>query len=507
MTAPDYLEKILNASVYDVAVETPLELAPNLSSRVGSRIWLKREDMQPVFSFKLRGAYNKIASLSPAKRGRGVICASAGNHAQGVALSARTIGCRAVIVMPTTTPAIKVDAVRKQGGEVVLAGDSFDEAYDHALKLEKAERLTFVHPFDDPEVIAGQGTIAMEVLRQHARHNGPIHAIFCCVGGGGLIAGVAAYIKRLRPEIRVIGVEAADADAMTQSLARGERVRLETVGLFADGAAVKRVGEETFRLCRQYVDEMIVVDNDAICAAIKDVFEDTRSILEPAGALAVAGAKEYARRHRVKGKNLVAVTSGANMNFDRLRFVAERAEVGEQREAVFAVTLPEHPGAYRKFVALIGQRSITEFNYRYHDAAAAHVFVGVQVSNRQEAHQLVCLLGRHGYAAIDLTDDEMAKLHLRYMVGGHAPQAENELLYRFEFPERPGALMHFLEQMSTGWNISLFHYRNHGADISRVLVGMQVPPADQAQFQNFLRRLGYRFWDETRNPAYKLFLG
>jgi len=505
MNPPDYLEKILNAQVYDVAVETPLELAANLSGRVGNPLWLKREDLQPVFSFKLRGAYNKIASLSPEKLKRGVICASAGNHAQGVALSAQKIGCRAVIVMPTTTPAIKVDAVKKRGGEAVLFGDSYDEAYAHARELEKAEKLTFVHPFDDPDVIAGQGTIGMEILRQHTRDRGAIHAVFCCVGGGGLIAGVAAYIKRLRPEIKVIGVEAVDADAMAQSLAKGERVKLDQVGLFADGAAVKLVGEETFRLCQQYVDEIVRVDTDALCAAIKDVFEDTRSILEPAGALAVAGAKEYARLHKLKGKNLVAVTSGANMNFDRLRFVAERAELGEQREAVFAVTLPEKPGSYRKFVALIGKHSITEFNYRYHDAGEAHVFVGVQVAGRADAAKLAEQWRKHGYPTLDLSDDEMAKLHLRHLVGGHAGVAD-ELLYRFEFPERPGALMHFLNRMSSGWNISLFHYRNHGADTGRVLVGMQVPPAEQAKFQAFLRELGYRYWDETNNPAVKLFL-
>lgn len=503
---PDYLEKILNAQVYDVAVETPLELAGNLSARVNNRIYLKREDMQPVFSFKLRGAYNKIASLSAEKLKRGVICASAGNHAQGVALSAAKIGCRAVIVMPTTTPQIKVDAVRRRGGEVVLAGTSYDEAYAHAVELEKAEKLTFVHPFDDPEVIAGQGTIGMEILRQHSRHKGPIHAVFCCVGGGGLLAGVAAYIKRLRPGIKVIGVETVDADAMTQSLAKGKRVRLDNVGLFADGAAVKYVGEETFRLCQEYVDEMILVDTDAVCAAIKDVFEDTRSILEPAGALALAGAKEYARQHKLKDKTLIAVTSGANMNFDRLRFVAERAEVGEQREALLAVTLPEIPGAYKKFVSLIGSRNITEFNYRYNDRREAHVFVGVQVTSRQEASKFVEQLKKHGYAAIDLSDDEMAKLHTRHLVGGHAPQVENELLYRFEFPERPGALMNFLNQMSAGWNISLFHYRNHGADYGRVLVGMQVPPADKDEFNTFLANLGYRYWDESENPAYRLFL-
>ncbi|PKO35636.1 MAG: threonine ammonia-lyase, biosynthetic [Betaproteobacteria bacterium HGW-Betaproteobacteria-7] len=508
---PDYLEKVLNAQVYDVAVETPLELAGNLSARVGNKISLKREDMQPVFSFKLRGAYNKIASLSAEKLKRGVICASAGNHAQGVALSAAQVGCRAVIVMPTSTPGIKIDAVRRRGGEVVLFGDSFDEACAHALELEKTEKLTFVHPFDDPEVIAGQGTVAMEILRQHSRHNGPIHAIFCAIGGGGLAAGVAAYIKRLRPEIKVIGVETFDADAMKQSLEKGHRVRLPQVGLFADGTAVKFVGEETFRLCKEYLDEVILVDTDAICAAIKDVFEDTRSILEPSGALAVAGAKEYARQNKLKDKNLIAVTSGANMNFDRLRFVAERAEFGEQREAVFAVTLPEKPGAYKKFLALIGKRNITEFNYRYNTDAEAHVFVGVQVAKREESLKLVDSLQKHGYPTLDLTDDEMAKNHIRHMVGGHAPQVcqngMSELLYRFEFPERPGALMNFLAQMSAGWNISLFHYRNHGADYGRVLVGMQVPAGDMGQFRDFLKNLGYAHWDESQNPAYKLFLG
>jgi threonine dehydratase len=508
---PDYLEKVLNAQVYDVAVQTPLEVAGNLSLRAGNKIILKREDLQPVFSFKLRGAYNKISSLSPEKLKRGVICASAGNHAQGVALSASKVGCRAVIVMPTSTPGIKVDAVKRFGGEAVLFGDSYDEAYAHALELEKSEKLTFVHPFDDPEVIAGQGTIAMEILRQHSRHNGPIHAIFCCVGGGGLIAGVAAYIKRLRPEIKIIGVEARDADAMTQSLAKGHRVRLNQVGLFADGAAVKLVGEETFRLCKEYVDEMILVDTDAICAAIKDVFEDTRSILEPAGALAVAGAKEYARQYKLKDKNLIAVTSGANMNFDRLRFVAERAEFGEQREAVFAVTLPEKPGAYKKFLGLIGKRNVTEFNYRYHTASEAHVFVGIQVADRKESLKLAESLQKHGYPTLDLTDDEMAKNHVRHMVGGHAPavceKGMKELIYRFEFPERPGALMNFLTQMSAGWNISLFHYRNHGADYGRVLVGMQVPPGDMGAFKTFLKNLGYAHWDESANLVYKLFLG
>lgn len=506
----DYLKRILNARVYDVAIETPLELATNLSARTNNQILLKREDMQPVFSFKLRGAYNKMAHLTPTQRKHGVICASAGNHAQGVALSAKRLGIRAVVVMPTTTPQIKIEAVKNRGSEVVLAGDSYDAAYAHALTLEKKHKLTFVHPFDDPDVIAGQGTIGMEILRQHPDS---IDAVFCCVGGGGLIAGIAAYIKQLRPEIKIIGVEAIDADAMTQSLAAKKRVRLETVGLFADGAAVKYVGEETFRLCQQYVDEMILVDTDAICAAIKDVFEDTRSILEPAGALAVAGAKAWATKHRTKGKTLVAIASGANMNFDRLRFVAERAEVGEKREALLAVTLPEKPGSYKQFLTLLDQRNITEFNYRYHHTGQAHVFVGMQVANAKETGSLVAQLKKQGYPALDLTDDEMAKLHIRHLVGGHAPKNEdktqqvNELLYRFEFPERPGALMNFLTKMSAGWNISLFHYRNHGADTGRVLVGMQVPREDSKAFAAFLKNLDYQFVDESNNPAYKLFLG
>ena len=502
-TPTDYLERILNAQVYDVAVETPLDLATNLSVRMHNRIYFKREDMQPVFSFKIRGAYNKMVKLSPQALKRGVICASAGNHAQGVALSAAKLGVRAVIVMPSTTPQIKIDAVKARGGEVVLVGESYSDAYAHALELEKAEKLTFVHPFDDPDVIAGQGTVGMEILRAHPQ---PIHAVFCCVGGGGLIAGVAAYIKRLRPETKIIGVEAVGADAMTQSLAAGKRVTLEQVGLFADGAAVKQVGEETFRLCQQYVDEMIIVDNDAICAAIKDVFEDTRSILEPAGALAVAGAKEYARRHKLRDKSLVAIASGANMNFDRLRFVAERAELGEQREALLAVTIPEKPGSFRKFINVLGKRSITEFNYRYADAERAHIFVGVSVHNRGEVSRLVEMLARHDLPALDLTDNELAKMHIRYMVGGRSPQAENEVIYRFVFPERPGALLNFLSNLHSDWNISLFHYRNHGSDYGRVLVGMQVPADDAAAFADFLERLGYQYAAETDNPAYRLFL-
>ena len=500
----DYLEKIRNARVYDVAKKTPLEFQPNLSARVDNRILLKREDMQPVFSFKLRGAYNKMANLSADALARGVIAASAGNHAQGVALSAQKLGCRAVIVMPTTTPQIKVDAVKSRGGEVVLFGDSYSDAYLHALELEKSEGLTFVHPYDDPDVIAGQGTIAMEILNEHPE---PIAAIFCCVGGGGLLAGIAAYVKQLRPEIKIIGVEAVDADAMTQSIKTGKRVMLEQVGLFADGAAVKQVGEHTFALCQEYVDEMILVDNDAICAAIKDVFEDTRSILEPAGALSVAGAKEYAKRHNLKGNTLIAIASGANMNFDRLRFVAERAEIGESREAVLAVTIPEKPGSFKTFCRLLSGRSITEFNYRYSDPKFAHIFVGLTIRDSNEPANLVKMLESHQLPAIDLTNNEVAKLHLRHLVGGHAPQAENEVIYRFEFPEKPGALMNFLDTMGHDWNISLFHYRNHGADYGRVLVGMQVPPEDRTEFKTFLDQLGYPYWDESKNPAYKLFLG
>ena len=500
----NYVEKIENSRVYDVAKKTPLEFQPNLSARIDNRVLLKREDMQPVFSFKLRGAYNKMANLPADALKRGVIAASAGNHAQGVALAAQKLGCKAVIVMPTTTPLIKVNAAKTRGAEVVLFGDSYSDAYVHALELEKSEQLTFVHPYDDPDVIAGQGTIGMEILQQYPQ---PIEAIFCCVGGGGLLAGVAAYVKALRPEIKIIGVEAKDAEAMTESLKQGERVVLEQVGLFADGAAVKQVGEHTFALCRQYVDDMIVVDNDAICAAIKDVFEDTRSILEPAGALAVAGLKAYAERKNLHSKTLVAVASGANMNFDRLRFVAERAEVGEKREAVLAVTIPEKPGAFKAFCRLLGNRNITEFNYRYSDPKEAHIFVGVAITDPAESAKLVADLQAQGLPALDLTDNEVAKLHLRHLVGGHAPQAEHEVVFRFEFPEKPGALMKFLDSMGHDWNISLFHYRNHGADFGRVLVGMQVPPNEQAEFAEFLQNLGYPYWDETENPAYKLFLG
>ena len=500
----DYLEKIRTARVYDVAVKSPLELAPNLSRRLENDLLLKREDVQGIFSFKLRGAYNKMANLPSPLLTSGVIAASAGNHAQGVALSAKRLGVNATIVMPATTPDIKVAAVKSLGATVVLHGDSYDEAYHHALSLEKQHGLTFVHPYDDPMVIAGQGTIGMEIVEQHPSS---IDAIFVPVGGGGLIAGVAAFVKSVRPETKIIGVEPTDANAMCLSLQAGSRVTLPQVGLFADGVAVKQVGEEPFRLCQQFVDEIILVDADAICAAIKDVFEDTRSILEPAGALSVAGAKAYVAREGIKGKQLVAIASGANMNFDRLRHIAERAELGENREAILAVTISEKPGSFKAFCALLGNHSITEFNYRYADSKNAHVFVGIQVQNREEIATIITTLEQHNLKASDLTNNEMAKLHVRHLVGGRAPQAEHETLYRFEFPERPGALLKFLNSMSHNWNISLFHYRNHGTDYGRVLVGLQVPPQDKLAFAKFLDNLGYAYCDESDNLAYKLFLG
>lgn len=505
MKTTDYLERILRATrVYDVAMESPLQQVPSLSLRLGNDVLLKREDLQPVFSFKLRGAYNKMASLPASARKRGVITASAGNHAQGVALAAQRMGIHALVVMPVTTPTIKVDAVRARGGEVVLHGVSYSEAQEHAANLARTKGFTFVHPYDDPDVIAGQGTIAMEILRQHPH---PLEAIFVPVGGGGLISGIAAYVKRLRPEIRIIGVQPRDSDAMRQSLAVNKRVRLDQVGLFADGVAVRQVGVETFRLCRAWVDEIVTVDTDALCAAVKDVFDDTRAILEPAGALSIAGLKQVVGRDRLKGKALVAIASGANTNFDRLRFIAERAELGEQREAVFAATIPEEPGSFKRFCELLGDRAVTEFNYRFSDEKRAHVFVGVSVSHAGEVRDLLKRLKAQGIRTLDLSDNEMAKLHVRHLVGGRAPQARHETLYRFEFPERPGALIRFLGSMSAAWNISLFHYRNHGADYGRVLVGLQVPPQDKKAFQHFLEQLGYPWAEETHNPAYALFLG
>jgi len=507
MPALEYLRRILTARVYDVAIESPLEEAPRLSERLGNRVLLKREDLQPVKSFKLRGAYNKMARLPREELRRGVIAASAGNHAQGVAMAAQTLGCRAVIVMPVTTPQVKVEAVRSRGAEVVLYGDSYSDAYAHAVALQGKHKLSFVHPFDDPDVIAGQGTVAMEILRQHhPGDQGPIHAVFVAIGGGGLIAGVGAYVKALAPEIKVIGVQTVDSDAMARSLAAGRRVTLHDVGLFSDGTAVRQVGEETFRLCKQCVDEIVLGDTDAICAAIKDVFQDTRSILEPAGALAIAGMKMYAAREKLKGKTLVAIAGGANMNFDRLRFVAERTEVGEAREALFAVTIPEERGSFKRFCELVGRRSVTEFNYRISEASAAHVFVGIGTSNAGDNEKLARNFRSHGYATVDLTHDELAEEHVRYMVGGKSALASGEVIYRFEFPERPGALMKFLTSMSPSWNISMFHYRNQGADYSRVLVGLQMPKGERKAFREFLSNLGYRHWEETDNPAYRLFL-
>ncbi|AKJ31473.1 threonine ammonia-lyase, biosynthetic [Caldimonas brevitalea] len=499
----DYLQKILNAKVYDVAIESELGLARNLTARLGNEVWLKREDNQPVFSFKLRGAYNKMAHLTPAQLKRGVICASAGNHAAGVALSASRLGCRAVITMPVTTPQVKIDGVRALGGEVVLHGDSYSDAYLHAVELQKKHGLTFVHPFDDPEVIAGQGTIAMEILRQH---QGPIDAIFVAIGGGGLISGVANYVKAVRPEIKIIGVQMNDSDAMVRSVRHNKRVQLPDVGLFSDGTAVKLVGEETFRIARELVDDYVVVDTDAVCAAIKDVFQDTRSIVEPAGAMSIAAIKQYVERHRCKGKTFVAITCGANMNFDRLRFVAERAEVGEEREAVFAVTIPEERGSFRRFCELVEQRSVTEFNYRISDSQQAHVFVGLTTANRGESAKLAAMFKKQGFPTLDLTHDELAKQHVRHMVGGRSELAKDERLYRFIFPERPGALMKFLSSMHPDWNISLFHYRNQGADYGRILVGIQVPKGDKKAFQQFLDTLAYPYVEETDNPVYRLFL-
>jgi threonine dehydratase len=503
MKREDYLERILRARVYDVAIESPLELAPALSRRLGNRLLLKREDLQPVFSFKLRGAYNKMASLPRERLKKGVIAASAGNHAQGVALAAQKLGCRAVIVMPVTTPKIKVEAVAGRNAKVVLHGDSYDEAYAEAVRLRRRHGLTFVHPYDDPDVIAGQGTIGMEILRQSEQ---PIDAVFVAVGGGGLISGIAAYIKHLKPGIRVIGVEPDDSDAMTRSLEAGRRVKLEHVGQFADGVAVKQVGKETFRLARKLVDEMVLVDTDEICAAIKDVFEDTRVVLEPAGALAIAGAKAWVERRGARGKTLVAVACGANTNFDRLRFVAERAEVGEHREAVLGVTLPEARGSFRRFCRALGGRNITEFNYRMSDPSEAHIFVGVTVRDRVETRRIVRSLRGAGFRTLDMSTDEVAKGHMRHMIGGHLAPGGGELLYRFEFPERPGALMKFLTAMNPSWNISLFNYRNTGADYGSILVGLQVPRREMGDFRRFLARLGYPAADETKNPAYRLFL-
>ncbi len=499
-----YLERILRADIYGVARETPLEDMPLLSQELGQRILLKREDLQPVFSFKIRGAYNKIARLDPAVRARGVICASAGNHAQGVALAARTLGTRSVIVMPVTTPEIKSRAVARIGGEVILDGASVDEALARAQAMAEDEGLVFVHPFEDPDVIAGQGTIALEILRQRG---GAVDAIFVPVGGGGLIAGIAAYVKALWPHIRVIGVQPEDAASMHASLAAGRPVSLDEVGLFADGVAVRRVGAETLRIARTSVDEVILVSVDDICAAILDIYQDTRSIAEPAGALAVAGLKAYASRSEKAGQTLVAVLSGANVNFDRLRHISERAEIGREREALFAVTIDERPGSLRRFCEIVGKRAITEFNYRYADSGAARIFVGLELQEGgDERRRLRARLTEAGLAVVDMTKNELAKLHVRYMVGGAGGAALGERLYRFHFPERPGALLEFLERMGQRWNISLFHYRNHGSAFGRVLMGLQVPPGGDPEFRAFLDAVDFPHIDETGNPVYRLFL-
>jgi threonine dehydratase len=501
----DYIRAILSARVYDVAIESPLDAMPRLAQRLGAAVRLKREDLQPVFSFKLRGAYNKMAGLPKEALDRGVICASAGNHAQGVALAAQKLGVKATIVMPKTTPDIKVQAVRSRGGRVVLHGESFDEAYAHARQIEAEKGQTFIHPYDDPDVIAGQGTVGMEILRQHPD---PIDAIFVPIGGGGLAAGIAVFVKFLRPEVKVFGVEPDDAASMAEAIAADSRVILNQVGLFADGVAVRQAGEETFRLCKSLLDGVVTVSTDEICAAVKDIFEDTRAIAEPSGAVSLAGLKAYVERGDARGGALVAINSGANMNFDRLRHIAERAELGEKREALLSVTIPEKPGSYRRFIQLLGKRAITEFNYRYADPEKAEIFVGVHLdSGGEDKRQILALLAEHGYPVLDMSDNELAKLHVRYMVGGKTRGMEGERIFRFQFPERPGALLKFLTSLSGGWNISLFHYRNHGADYGRVLAGIQVPADEHDQLKRRLDDLGYPYWEETDNPAYRAFLG
>ena len=500
-----YVKKILTSRVYDVAVETPLQTARQLSERLGNKVWLKREDLQPVFSFKIRGAYNKLTQLTAEERARGVVTASAGNHAQGLALAAKVLGVKATIVMPKTTPEIKVEGVRSRGGKVVLHGDSFPEALAYSLKLVDEKGYVYIHPYDDPHTIAGQGTVAMEILRQHP---GPLDAIFVPVGGGGLIAGIAAYVKYLRPEIKVIGVEPDDSNCLQAAMAAGERVVLPTVGIFADGVAVAQIGQHTFEICKDYVDEVITVSTDEICAAIKDIYDDTRSITEPAGALGVAGIKKYVETRGVTGQTLVAIDSGANVNFDRLRHVAERAELGEGREAIIAVTIPEKPGSFKAFCEAVGKRQITEFNYRYHSGREAHIFVGVQTHPENDPRSaLIASLTSQGFPVLDLTENELAKLHIRHMVGGHAAKVSDEVVFRFEFPERPGALFNFLNKLGGRWNISMFHYRNHGAADGRVVAGLQVPADERHLVSAALEAIGYPYWDESDNPAYKLFLG
>ena len=501
----DLIQKIENSKVYDVAIESSLDAAPILSARLSNHILLKREDQQCVFSFKLRGAYNKIAHLPKDEQTRGVIAASAGNHAQGVALAANKLNIAATIVMPRTTPSIKVEAVTRLGGKAILFGDTYDEAHQHSLQLAEKFKLTYVHPYDDIDVIAGQGTVAMEILKQHP---GKIDAIFIPIGGGGLVAGMAAYIKYYRPEIKIVGIEPQDAPTMHAAMQANERVELEQVGIFADGVAVRQVGKNTFAIAKNLIDEVILVSTDEICAGIKDIFDETRTLVEPAGALSIAGIKRYIAREKVTDQTLIGINCGANINFDRLRHVAERAELGERRECLFAVTIPEQPGSFLKFCRILGTRGITEFNYRYAGSNAAHIFVGVKVEDAdQEKSQLLAVMNKNGYAALDISENEMAILHLRHMVGGHNQELRDEKIFRFEFPERPGALLQFLETMGQDWNISLFHYRNHGAAYGRVLVGIQVPIGEQERFNEYLLKLGYRYWEESNNPVYKLFLG
>ncbi len=501
--AQDYLQRILTARVYDVANDTSLDYAGNLSRHLKHSIWLKREDKQPIFSFKIRGAYNKMARLPASVLQRGVVAASAGNHAQGVALSGQTLGCPVTIFMPRTSPEIKVKSVRSLGARVKLVGDSYAEASEQAKRYCKRYGIRMIPPYDDPDIIAGNGTIGLEILRQHA---GRIDAIFVPVGGGGLIAGIAAYVKQIDGKVKVIGVEPEDSDAMYRSILAGRRIQLKEVGIFADGVAVKQVGIETFKLVKQHVDKIVTVSTDQICAAIKDIFEDTRTIVEPSGALAVAGIKSYIQSGLKQRKNLVAILSGANMNFDRLRHVSERAEIGERREAILAVTIPEHPGSFKKFCSTIGQTNITEFNYRYADTKCAQVYAGIQVTGAVDVQRLIRALKDQNYPVVDLTDNEMAKIHVRHMVGGRAPNAANEIVYRFEFPERPGALLDFLQKMGESWNISMFHYRNHGTDFGRVLCGIQVPPEEMNEFKTFLKTVGYTNVNESDNPAYRMFL-
>ncbi len=500
----NYLKRILDARIYDLAVETPLDAVPLISSRIGNNVLLKREDLQPVFSFKVRGAYNKLRRLSDEQKANGVVAASAGNHAQGLALAAKHLGIKAIIVMPKTTPAIKVDAVKRRGAKVVLMGDAYDGAAEHAQKLVEEKGMTYIHPFDDPDVIAGQGTVAMELLRQHA---GPIDAIFIPVGGGGLCAGMVAYIKMVRPEIKVFAVEAEDSACLKLAMEKKRRGVLSHVGIFADGVAVAQIGKETFRVMKDLIDGVVTANTDEMCAAIKDIFEDTRSIAEPAGALSLAGLKKYAAENGFQGKTLIAIDSGANTNFDRLRYISERTEIGEKREAIFAVTIPEKPGSYQKFCKTIGKRGITEFNYRYSDNSDAHIFVGMKISSEGNDRALIVeTLEKAGYPVEDMTDNDLAKNHIRHMVGGHGPAVDNEIVYRFQFPERPGALLEFLTKLAGRWNISMFHYRNHGSAFGRVLVGMQVPKGERKDLEGLLDELQYSYWEETDNTAYRLFL-